>query len=79
MNAIIYPINPPDPIEAIKLRLEQKGKRSRVLIGLIGQPFTTALKSPVECIHQQCGALLLVTRPWALAWLTPLSSSLLIS
>ena len=32
-----YPIDPPDPIEAIKFRLEQRGKDSRALIGVIGQ------------------------------------------
>jgi HTH-type transcriptional regulator/antitoxin HigA len=32
-----YPIELPDPIEAIKYRLEQKGKDSRALIGVIGQ------------------------------------------
>ncbi len=32
-----YPIDLPDPIEAIKFRLEQKGKDSRALIGVIGQ------------------------------------------
>jgi HTH-type transcriptional regulator / antitoxin HigA len=32
-----YPIGLPDPIEAIKFRLEQKGKDSRALIGVIGQ------------------------------------------
>jgi HTH-type transcriptional regulator/antitoxin HigA len=32
-----YPIHLPDPIEAIKFRLEQKGKDSRALIGVIGQ------------------------------------------
>src|ERR1700693_1100376 len=32
-----YPIELPDPIEAIKFRLEQKGKDSRALIGVIGQ------------------------------------------
>lgn len=32
-----YPIDPPDPIEAIKFRLEQGGKDSRALIGVIGQ------------------------------------------
>jgi HTH-type transcriptional regulator / antitoxin HigA len=32
-----YPIEFPDPIEAIKFRLEQKGKDSRALIGVIGQ------------------------------------------
>lgn len=31
-----YPIDPPDPIEAIKFRLEQRGKDSRALIGVIG-------------------------------------------
>jgi HTH-type transcriptional regulator / antitoxin HigA len=31
-----YPIDPPDPIEAIKFRLEQLGKDSRALIGVIG-------------------------------------------
>ena len=32
-----YPIDLPDPVEAIKFRLEQTGKDSRDLIGLIGQ------------------------------------------
>jgi HTH-type transcriptional regulator / antitoxin HigA len=32
-----YPIDLPDPIEAIRFRLEQKGKDSRALIGVIGQ------------------------------------------
>lgn len=32
-----YPIELPDPIEAIKFRLEQKGENSRALIGVIGQ------------------------------------------
>ena len=32
-----YPIEFPDPIEAIKFRLEQKGKDSSALIGVIGQ------------------------------------------
>lgn len=32
-----YPMDLPDPIEAIKFRLEQKGKDSRALIGIIGQ------------------------------------------
>jgi HTH-type transcriptional regulator / antitoxin HigA len=32
-----YPIDLPNPIEAIKFRLEQKGKDTRALIGLIGQ------------------------------------------
>jgi HTH-type transcriptional regulator/antitoxin HigA len=32
-----YPIDLPDPVEAIKFRLEQKGKDSRALIGVIGQ------------------------------------------
>jgi HTH-type transcriptional regulator / antitoxin HigA len=32
-----YPIELPDPIEAVKFRLEQKGKDSRALIGVIGQ------------------------------------------
>src|SRR4249920_3839164 len=32
-----YPIDLPDPIEAIKFRLEQEGKDSRALIGVIGQ------------------------------------------
>src|SRR5579862_4308073 len=31
------PIELPDPIEAIKFRLEQQGKDSRALIGVIGQ------------------------------------------
>lgn len=31
-----YPIDLPDPIEAIKFRLEQKGKDTRALIGVIG-------------------------------------------
>jgi HTH-type transcriptional regulator/antitoxin HigA len=32
-----YPIDLPDPVEAIKFRLEQEGKDYRALIGLIGQ------------------------------------------
>jgi HTH-type transcriptional regulator / antitoxin HigA len=32
-----YPIDLPDPIEAIRFRLEQTGKDSRALIGVIGQ------------------------------------------
>lgn len=32
-----YPIDQPDPIEAIKFRLEQTGKDFRALIGVIGQ------------------------------------------
>jgi len=32
-----YPIDLPDPIEAIKFRLEQMGKDFRSLIGVIGQ------------------------------------------
>jgi HTH-type transcriptional regulator/antitoxin HigA len=32
-----YPIDRPDPIEAIKFRLEQTGKDFRALIGVIGQ------------------------------------------
>src|SRR5258708_2729849 len=32
-----YPIDLPDPIEAIKFRLEQKGQGSSALIGVIGQ------------------------------------------
>ncbi|MGB6876773.1 MAG: transcriptional regulator [Candidatus Acidiferrales bacterium] len=32
-----YPMDLPNPIEAIKFRLEQKGKDSRALIGVIGQ------------------------------------------
>jgi HTH-type transcriptional regulator / antitoxin HigA len=32
-----YPIDLPDPIEAIKFRLEQTGKDLRALIGIIGQ------------------------------------------
>jgi HTH-type transcriptional regulator/antitoxin HigA len=32
-----YPIDLPDRIEAIRFRLEQKGKDSRALIGVIGQ------------------------------------------
>ena len=32
-----YPIDLPDPIEAIKFRLEQTGKDFRSLIGVIGQ------------------------------------------
>lgn len=31
-----YPVDLPDPIEAIKFRLEQKGQDSRALIGVIG-------------------------------------------
>ncbi len=32
-----FPIDLPDPVEAIKFRLEQEGKDSRALIGVIGQ------------------------------------------
>lgn len=32
-----YPIDLPNPIEAIKFRLEQTGKDTRTLIGVIGQ------------------------------------------
>jgi HTH-type transcriptional regulator / antitoxin HigA len=32
-----YPIDLPDPIEAIKFRLEQEGKDLRSLVGVIGQ------------------------------------------
>jgi HTH-type transcriptional regulator / antitoxin HigA len=32
-----YPIDLPDPIEAIKFRLEQAGKSTSALIGIIGQ------------------------------------------
>jgi HTH-type transcriptional regulator/antitoxin HigA len=32
-----YPIDLPSPIEAIKFRLEQQGKDTRALIGIIGQ------------------------------------------
>jgi len=32
-----YPMDLPDPIEAIKFRLEQEGKDYRALIGIIGQ------------------------------------------
>jgi len=32
-----YPIEKPDPIEAIKFRLEQQGKDYRALVGVIGQ------------------------------------------
>ena len=32
-----YPIDLPDPVEAIKFRVEQEGKDSRTLIGVIGQ------------------------------------------
>ena len=32
-----YPIDQPDPIEAIKFRLEQQGKDYRALVGVIGQ------------------------------------------
>jgi HTH-type transcriptional regulator/antitoxin HigA len=31
-----YPIDLPDPVEAIKFRLEQQGKDTRALIGVIG-------------------------------------------
>src|ERR1039458_9169479 len=32
-----FPIHLPDPIEAIKFRLEQQGKDYRALVGIIGQ------------------------------------------
>jgi HTH-type transcriptional regulator / antitoxin HigA len=33
-----YPIDLPDPIEAINFRLEQQGKDARALVGVIGLP-----------------------------------------
>jgi HTH-type transcriptional regulator/antitoxin HigA len=36
MNGEHCPIDLPDPIEAIKIRLEQQGKDTRALIGVIG-------------------------------------------
>ena len=32
-----FPIDLPDPVEALKFRLEQQGKDYRALIGIIGQ------------------------------------------
>jgi len=32
-----FPVDLPDPVEAIKFRLEQQGKDYRALIGIIGQ------------------------------------------
>ena len=32
-----YPVDLPDPIEAIKFRLEQQGKNTHALVGIIGQ------------------------------------------
>ncbi len=32
-----YPLDPPDPIEAIKFRLQQTGKDYHALVGVIGQ------------------------------------------
>jgi HTH-type transcriptional regulator / antitoxin HigA len=32
-----YPVDLPDPVEAIKFRLEQEGKDYRALVGIIGQ------------------------------------------
>lgn len=32
-----FPIDLPDPVEAIKFRLEQRGKDYRALVGIIGQ------------------------------------------
>jgi HTH-type transcriptional regulator/antitoxin HigA len=31
-----YPIDPPDPIDAVRFRLEQQGVDERALIGVIG-------------------------------------------
>ena len=31
-----FPMDPPDPIEAIRFRLEQQGRDARALIGVIG-------------------------------------------
>ena len=31
-----FPIDPPDPIEAIKFRLEQQGRDQKALVGVIG-------------------------------------------
>jgi HTH-type transcriptional regulator/antitoxin HigA len=35
-----YPIDPPDPIDAIRFRLEQQGLDQRALIGVIGNRTT---------------------------------------
>jgi HTH-type transcriptional regulator/antitoxin HigA len=32
-----FPIDPPDPIEAIKFRLEQQGRDQKALVGVIGR------------------------------------------
>jgi hypothetical protein len=37
MSGENYPVDLPDPIEAIKFRLEQEGKDYKALIGVIGQ------------------------------------------
>ena len=31
-----FPIDPPDPVEAIKFRLEQQGRDQKALVGVIG-------------------------------------------
>ena len=36
-ESVHYPVGLPDPIEAIKFRLEQQGKDYRALVGVIGQ------------------------------------------
>jgi HTH-type transcriptional regulator/antitoxin HigA len=36
-ESVHYPVDLPDPIEAIKFRLEQQGKDYRALVGVIGQ------------------------------------------
>ncbi len=59
-----YPIPVPDPIEAIKLKMEEKGLKNKDLIGLIGskgyvssllsgkKPLTLAI---AKIFHQQLG------------------------
>jgi HTH-type transcriptional regulator/antitoxin HigA len=36
-ESVHYPVDLPDPIEAIKFRLEQQGRDYRALVGVIGQ------------------------------------------
>jgi HTH-type transcriptional regulator / antitoxin HigA len=54
-----YPIDFPDPIQAIRFRLEQEGKDARALIGVIGsrsRVFRGAARRPSAVTHYDPGA-----------------------
>ena len=49
-----FPINFPDPVEAIKFRLEQQGEDKKALVGVIGNrpAFTKSSAVTVPCLWQ---------------------------